>query len=192
VIAPAPAAAKPAGQAAEAAAPRRAKAPPGAVARPPRPPVAQAPPPGRPPAEKPVPRKKDGLLDFDQGGDDDLAAALGSGAGGRKVFVPPAAGGPVAPPDRLGDAQILESVKLHADELRRCVTEQQAREPGVRGTIRMAWVIQADGTTRDVRCLTPEYAQGEFARCMTGVVGGIRFPGVGDPKGQNVTFPFTF
>ena len=47
----------------------------------------------RPAAEKPAPKKKDGLLDFDQGGEDDLAAALGSGTGGRKVYVPPAAGG---------------------------------------------------------------------------------------------------
>jgi hypothetical protein len=146
----------------------------------------------RSPVEKPAAKKKDGLLDFDQGGDDDLAAALGSGAGGRKVYVPPAAGAATPAPDRLSDGQILESVKLHSEELRRCVSEQQAREPGVKGTIRMAWVIQADGTTRDVRCLTPEYAQGDFARCMTGVVRGIRFPSVGDPKGQNVTFPFTF
>jgi hypothetical protein len=86
----------------------------------------------------------------------------------------------------------MESVRLHSDELRRCVSEQQAREPGVKGTIKVAWVVQPDGSTRDVRCLTPEYAQGEFARCMSGVVRGIRFPRVGDPKGQSVTFPFQF
>lgn len=177
-------------KAADAARPKKGKAP-APAPRPARPPVAQAAP-AKPAAEKPAGKKKDGLLDFDQGGDDDLAAALGSGSGGRKVYVPPAAGTATAAPDRLSDGQIMESVRLHADELRRCVSEQQAREPGVKGTIKMAWVIQADGTAKDVRCLTPEFAQGEFAKCMTGVVRGIRFPRVGDPKGQHITFPFQF
>jgi hypothetical protein len=177
---------------------KKPKVPPpvAAGARPVRPPVAQAPPAARPAAEKPTAaapgKKKDGLLDFDQGGDDDLAAALGSSSTGRKVYVPPAAGASTAAPDRLSDGQIMESVKLYADNLRRCVGEQQAREPGVKGTIKVAWVIQADGNPRDVRCLTPEYAQGEFAKCMIGVVRAIRFPRVGDPKGQPVTFPFQF
>jgi hypothetical protein len=189
---PAPIAAPEPEKAPEVAHPKKAKAP---AARPARQPVAQAAPAApaaKPAAEKPAGKKKDGLLDFDQGGDDDLAAALGSGSGGRKVYVPPAAGTATAAPDRLGDGQIMESVRLHSDELRRCVSEQQAREPGVKGTIKMAWVIQADGSARDVRCLTAEYAQGEFAKCMTGVIRGIRFPRVGDPKGQNVTFPFQF
>jgi predicted Zn finger-like uncharacterized protein len=175
---------------------RKPKPPPPAAARPPRPPVAQGAPAAKPAAEKPAAaapaKKKDGLLDFDQGGDDDLAAALGSSSSGRKVYVPPAAGAATATPDRLSDGQIMESVKLYADNLRRCVAEQQAREPGVKGTIKVAWVVQADGNPRDVRCLTPEYAQGEFAKCMIGVVRGIRFPRVGDPKGQPVTFPFQF
>jgi hypothetical protein len=146
----------------------------------------------KPPAEKPAAKKKDGLLDFDQGADDDLAAALGTGTGGRKVYVPPAAGGAAAAPDRISDGQIMESVKLQSDALRRCVGEQHDREPGVKGTLKLAWVIQPDGNPRDVRCITPEYAQGEFARCMVGVVQGIRFARVGDPKGQPVTFPFQF
>ncbi len=174
--------------------PKKGKGP-APAARPVHPAVAHAAPArpaAKPAAEKPAGKKKDGLLDFDQGGEDDLAAALGSGSGGRKVYVPPAAGTATAAPDRLGDGQIMESVRLHADELRRCVSEQQAREPGVKGTIKLAWVIQADGSARDVRCLTPAYAQGEFAKCMAGVVRGIRFPRVGDPKGQNVTFPFQF
>jgi predicted Zn finger-like uncharacterized protein len=194
VPAPAPIAAPEPEKAAEVAHPKKGKPP---AARPARQPVAQAAPvpatpAAKPAAEKPAGKKKDGLLDFDQGGDDDLAAALGSGSGGRKVYVPPAAGTATAAPDRLSDGQIMESVRLHSDELRRCVSEQQAREPGVKGTIKMAWVIQADGSARDVRCLTPEFAQGEFAKCMTGVIRGIRFPRVGDPKGQNVTFPFQF
>jgi hypothetical protein len=43
-----------------------------------------------------------------------------------------------------------------------------------------------------VRCLTPDLAQGPFAQCISGVVKGIRFPRIGDPKGQPVTFPFGY
>jgi hypothetical protein len=141
------------------------------------------------PAEKPAPKKKDSLLDFDAG-EDDLTAALG-GSAGRSVYVPPKPGGAAAP-DRLSDAQITESVKLHVDALRRCASEQQAREPGAKGTLKMAWVIQPDGVPRDVRCLTPDLAQGQFAQCIGAVVKGIRFPRIADAKGQSVTFPFGY
>jgi hypothetical protein len=95
-------------------------------------------------------------------------------------------------PDRLTDAQILESVKLHMEELKRCKAEQEARDPGAHGTLKQAWVIQPDGSARDVRCLTPEFAATPFAQCIGNVVKGIRFPRVADPKGQSVTFPFQF
>jgi predicted Zn finger-like uncharacterized protein len=157
----------------------------------PRPALTAAPKPAPPPAEKPAtaPKKKDSVLDFDQGAEDDLTAALGGG--GRSVYVPPKPGGSTAS-DRLSDAQITESVKLHVDALRRCASEQQAREPGAKGTLKMAWTIQPDGAPKDVRCLTPDLAASPFAQCITGVVKGIRFPRIGDPKGQPVTFPFGF
>jgi len=190
---PAPAPAK-----AEPVAAKKAPAPPPAAkaapAKPPpaKPQVAKAEPAGAapaPPPEKPAAKKKDSLLDFDSG-EDDLTAALG-GASNRTVYVPPKPGGTAAP-DRLSDAQITESVKLHVDALRRCASEQQAREPGAKGTLKMAWTIQADGAPRDVRCLTPELAQGQFAQCIGGVVKGIRFPRIADAKGQPVTFPFGY
>jgi hypothetical protein len=175
-----------------------AKAPPPPAARAATPPapkaapaVAKAEPPPPPPAKPAAPpKKKDSVLDFDQGAEDDLTAALG-GTGGRSVYVPPKPGGTSAP-DRLTDAQITESVKLHVDALRRCAAEQQAREPGAKGTLKMAWTIQQDGAPKDVRCLTPDLATSPFAQCITGVVKGIRFPRLADAKGQLVTFPFGF
>jgi hypothetical protein len=130
------------------------------------------------------------LDEFDKGGSDDLMQALG-GAGGRSVYVPPKPAAPVVP-ERLGDGQITEAVRLHVDALRRCVGEQKARDPDTSGTIKMAWTIQPDGSPREVRCVTPELAQGPFAQCIGGVVRGIRFPRLADPKGQAVTFPFSF
>jgi hypothetical protein len=145
-----------------------------------------------PPAERPAApaKKKDSVLDFDQGGADDLDAALGN-AGGRTVYVPPKPGGSAAP-ERLSDAQITESVKLHVEALRRCAAEQGARDPAAHGTLKMAWTIAGDGVPRDVRCLTPDLAQGAFAQCITGVVKGIRFPSLSDARGQSVTFPFGY
>jgi hypothetical protein len=52
-------------------------------------------------------------------------------------------------------------------------------------------VIQADGSVRDVRCLTPEYAQGAFAQCIGAVVKTVKFPR-STTAGQEVTFPFNF
>ena len=151
--------------------------------------AAQAEPP--PPAPKAAAKKKDSVLDFDQGAEDDLAAALGGTK--KNVYVPPKAGAGNPPaPERLSDAQITESVRLHVEALRRCAAEQQAREPGAKGTLKMAWTIQPDGSPKDVRCLTPELAQGPFAGCISGVVRGIRFPRIGDARGQQVTFPFGF
>ena len=77
------------------------------------------------------------------------------------------------------------------DSLRRCVSEQKAREPDATGTLKMRWIIQGDGSVRDVKCLTSEYAQGAFAQCIAGVVKTIRFPR-SSTAGQEVTFPFNF
>jgi hypothetical protein len=55
----------------------------------------------------------------------------------------------------------------------------------------MAWVIGGDGTPRDVRCVTPEYASGQFASCIGGIIRNIRFP-KSQTTGQPVTFPFSF
>jgi hypothetical protein len=55
----------------------------------------------------------------------------------------------------------------------------------------MRWMISGDGSVREVRTLTSEYANGQFAQCITGVVKGIRFP-QSKTTGQEVTFPFQF
>ena len=77
------------------------------------------------------------------------------------------------------------------DSLRRCVSEQKSRDADASGTLKMRWIIQGDGSVREVKCITPEYAQGQFAACIGGVVRGIRFPR-STTTGQEVTFPFNF
>jgi hypothetical protein len=157
---------------------------------------AEAPP--RPaPAARPAPvptagKKKDSLLDFDSN-DSALDEALGGGGGSkRSVYVPPAPGGGGGGlPDKLSPAQINEAVAGRIDSLRRCVSEQKARDPSASGVLKLKWVIAGDGNVRDVKSLPGEYASGPFSTCITGVVRGIRFPRSAT-TGQEVTFPFSF
>jgi hypothetical protein len=144
-----------------------------------------------PPAPAPAPsRKKDSVLDFDGGGSDRaLEEALGGTPSGRSVYVPPRPGSDL--PDHLSASQINEAVLTQVDSLRRCVSEQKSRDADASGTLKMRWIIQGDGAVRDVKCLTPEFASGPFAQCISGVVRTIRFP-KSSTKGQEVTFPFTF
>jgi predicted Zn finger-like uncharacterized protein len=158
------------------------------VTRTPEPAVATAEPTPTTPRES---ARTSGSLDFG-GNDDALEAALGGGGGsGRSVYVPPKPGGTSGLPAKLTPAQINESVAGKVDALRRCVSEQKTREPDATGVIKMRWLITADGGPRDVKCLTPEYAQSQFAGCIGGVVRSIRFPRSAT-TGQEVTFPFSF
>jgi len=77
------------------------------------------------------------------------------------------------------------------DALRQCVSDQKARDPDATGTLKMRWVVMADGGVKDVKTLTPEFADGQFAQCITGVVKSIKFPR-STTTGQEVTFPFRF
>lgn len=143
------------------------------------------------PARRTAPAQTGGDLDFG-GSNDALAEALGGGgSSGRSVYVPPRPGGTSELASKLTPAQINEAVAGKVDALRRCVSEQKAREPDASGVIKMRWVIGADGVPRDVKCLTAEYAKSAFASCITGVVRATRFPRSAT-KGQEVTFPFSF
>jgi predicted Zn finger-like uncharacterized protein len=154
--------------------------------------VAAAPPREETPPPPPSPTRKKGgdLLDFESN-DAALDAALGGGSSpsGRTVYVPPARAS--ALPDKVSPGDINGAVAQRMDSLRRCVSEQKAREPDATGTLKMRWIIQADGSPHDVKCITPEYAKGAFAQCIVGVLRTVQFPR-STTKGQEVTFPFNF
>jgi predicted Zn finger-like uncharacterized protein len=173
--------------------PARREAPPPPRREPPREEtrVAAAPP---TPAPEPAPaaparKKGDSVLDFESN-DAALDEALGGGSSpGRSVYVPPRPGGDL--PAKLSPAQINEAVAGRIDALRTCVTEQKGREPQATGVLKMRWVISGDGGVRDVKTLTDEYANGQFAQCIGGVIRSIKFPR-SQTTGQEVTFPFQF
>jgi hypothetical protein len=123
--------------------------------------------------------------------EDDALGGGGSPQGKRSVYVPPARAGGGGLPDKVSPGDINGAVAQRMDSLRRCVSEQKAREPDASGTLRMRWLIQADGSPRDVKCITPEYAKGEFAQCIAGVIRTVQFPR-STTRGQEVTFPFNF
>jgi hypothetical protein len=73
----------------------------------------------------------------------------------------------------------------------RCIEQQRAADPDARGTLRLRWMIGGDGSVRDVRVLSEEFARQPVAPCISGVVKGIRFPR-SRTTGQEVIFPFKF
>jgi predicted Zn finger-like uncharacterized protein len=217
---PAPAAAAPAVAAAEPPPPAKAEPPvakaepPPAKAEPPPPPakhaaaakgappahekpatrtqVARAEPPAAEPPPAPTRKARDPLLDFDGGGKDDdaLNAALGTSPSGRSVYVPGGTAKPAAATS-VTDSQVTGAILTKRDALAACVAGQRKSDPEASGTIKMGWSIAPDGTPQNVRCLTPEFASTEFARCVSGVLRGVRFPASSTGR-ADVSFPLKF
>ncbi len=141
-----------------------------------------------PPAEPP--RKRAGgdpLLDV--GGDDEVEKELGNKSSKRSVYVPPAIGSDL--PDNVSVSQINEAVVGQKAGLVRCIDQQKAADPDTRGTLKVRWIISGDGSVRDVRVVSDEFARQPIAPCITAVVRGIRFPR-SRTTGQEVVFPFKF
>ena len=140
------------------------------------------------PAE-PVRKRAGGDPLLDVGGDDELEKELAGGKGKRSVYVPPAIGSDL--PDGVSVSQINEAVVGQKAALLRCIEQQKAADPESKGTLKVRWVIQGDGATRDVRILSDEFARQPIAPCISGIVKGIRFPR-SRTTGQEVVFPFRF
>ena len=88
-------------------------------------------------------------------------------------------------------SQINEAVVGQKAALLRCIEEQRAADPNARGTLKMRWIISGDGSTRDVRNMSDEFAKQPIAPCIGNVLKGIRFPR-SRTTGQEVVFPFKF
>jgi hypothetical protein len=136
-------------------------------------------------------RSADPLLDFGDAEADFERELSGSGTGSKKrsVYVPPAPGSEL--PSEVSQAQIQEGVASRMDGLRECLGKQQAADPNAHGTLRLRWVIGADGGVNGVKVVSPEFAGQPIAQCLAGVVKTIRFPR-SRTSGQEVVFPFKF
>ena len=103
------------------------------------------------------------MLDFESN-DAALDEALGGGTGARAAPSTSrrAPGGEL--PAKLSPAQINESVaRPHRRAPHAASPSRRRREPDATGVLKMRWVIAGDGGARDVKTLTPEYANGQFA-----------------------------
>jgi len=138
------------------------------------------------PAAKPA-QGGDPLLEV--GGDDDIEKELNGKGTKRSVYVPPAPGGDL--PDKVSISQINEAVAGQRTALLHCTEQQRAASPDATGTLRVRWIISGDGSARDVRILSEEFAHQPIAACISGVVKGTRFP-QSKTTGQEVIFPFKF
>ena len=94
-------------------------------------------------------------------------------------------------PENVSVSQINEAVVGQKSALMRCIDQQKAADPDTRGTLRVRWIIGGDGSVRDVRLLSDEFARQPIAPCITSIVRGIRFPR-SRTTGQEVVFPFKF
>jgi predicted Zn finger-like uncharacterized protein len=144
------------------------------------------------PPPPPPPRKKGSdPLDFESGSaDSDFEKELnGGGNKNSHVYIPPAPGSEVA--DSVTNSQITEAVAGKISALRKCISEQKAADPDLKGVLKMRWGIRPDGGVKDVRCLSDEFASQPFARCIAGVVRSIRFPKTRSGN-DGVDFPFNF
>ncbi|HZZ84933.1 MAG TPA: AgmX/PglI C-terminal domain-containing protein [Anaeromyxobacteraceae bacterium] len=119
----------------------------------------------------------------------ELAPASPAAPAKRSVYVPPAPGSEL--PERLSPEQVNQTVVTRMAELKQCIADQRAAEPGLKGTLKLRFVIGGDGAVRDLRPLTDELAQKPISRCIAGVVKEIRFPR-SRAAGQEVVFPFKF
>ena len=134
-------------------------------------------------------RSADPLLDFGDAEADFERELSGSGSKKRSVYVPPAPGSELQ--SEVSQAQIQEGVASRMDGLRECLGKQQAADPNAHGTLRLRWVIGADGGVNGVKVVSPEFAGQPIAQCLAGVVKTIRFPR-SRTSGQEVVFPFKF
>jgi len=122
--------------------------------------------------------------------DEELARELAPQASPpkRSVYVPPAPGSEL--PERLSPEQVNGAVAARTPDLKQCIADQRAAEPGLKGTLKLRLVIGGDGAVREASPVSEELAKKPIARCVAGLVKEIRFPR--SRTGQEVVFPLKF
>ncbi len=166
-----------------------------AVGAPPR--VAVAKKPDEAPAA--APEKKEAPVDSD----DEFAKAFGGG-GSKKtdtgpkegsgaptkpksVYIPPAPGSGGALKEILSMTDVLEVVRGNMDPMRACKDEQNKKDPSLKGTVRMRWIVTTAGKATQISCVDDEFKQSQFVTCITGFLKGLNFP-----RSKTQADPFTF
>ncbi len=115
-----------------------------------------------------------------------LAAPLGCASSAR----PPAASA-VPVTGRLAPEEIQRVVRSEWERFRGCYEDGLRRNPSLEGRVSVRFVIERDGSLRDLASVAPTMPDPEVVRCVVARFGTLRFP---PPHGGTVTvtYPIMF
>ncbi len=97
-----------------------------------------------------------------------------------------------SPRGGLDKERIRLGISAHRDEIRACYERALARKPGLKGLVKVRFVINADGSVSEPS--TPQNTVGDagLAQCITDRLTTWRFPPVEGGGRIVVIYPFTF
>jgi predicted Zn finger-like uncharacterized protein len=84
-------------------------------------------------------------------------------------------------PKKLSSFQVGQAMKKHIGELRSCSQQQQQRDPGITGTLRISFVISSEGRVPRITIKSREHRGSFVANCIALVIKSIRFPKAKEP-----------
>jgi hypothetical protein len=90
----------------------------------------------------------------------------------------------------LAPETIHRVVRSHAKSLQACYTAESSKDPTIHGSVRVKWLISADGSVSDQHVEASTLQSPRVEACVLRDVGSWQFPA---SDGRNeVSFPFTF
>jgi predicted Zn finger-like uncharacterized protein len=109
----------------------------------------------------------------------------------RSGYPIPPAPGQANIPETLQQSDIVSVVVENKPGLLKCVAEQKAKDPSVKGKLLMKWTISTSGKASNVSCVSEEFKSSAMAACMGALIKTMTFP-KHKKQGEPITFPFTF
>jgi hypothetical protein len=91
----------------------------------------------------------------------------------------------------LGPADVRRVVMSHAGAVRACYELEAQKTPDLKGTMRVAWRIDPDGSARDVKIVESTLGSPRVEACVIRQVSHWRFPQAGKATVID-SFPFKF
>ncbi len=87
---------------------------------------------------------------------------------------------------------IASGVVPHKEHIKQCVELQRSSRPGAVGRVTVHWLIEPDGTVRDIKVIDADSTNRVMADCLTKEIKTWRFPSTPSGKPVPVDFPFKF
>lgn len=97
----------------------------------------------------------------------------------------------VTEPKAAERAALFDVVHAHTWEVHRCYTEALKRAPGLKGLVRVAWTVDADGRVSDARIDETDLDDMALQACVLERVRAWRFPKPADGTLKKLTWKWT-